>query len=73
MTVHKAKKLLSEFLASEGLPYTKLTGKTVSFSDLARMSAIFVTVRGWVPSERADDVKEFAREHGFYVEFTTTQ
>ena len=34
-------------LALNGFEYNKLTAKTVSFSDLARGSALFVTARGF--------------------------
>ena len=46
MTPHKAKKLVAGSLERHSIGYVKLRARTVSFSDLARGSAIFVTVLG---------------------------
>lgn len=70
MTTHEAKKVLKQYLDAEGLSYTKLTAKTVSFSDLARCSKIFVTVHGWKPSPAASGVKAQASANGFCVDFS---
>jgi len=70
MTVNGAKKLLREYLNQEGLSYSKLTAKTVSLSDLARTSSVFVTVHGWKPGPAANDVKAFAHAGGFCVDFS---
>ena len=68
MTPREAKKIVASFLNQEGLPYTKLTAKTVSFSDLARRQCIFVKVWGWTPNPAWGTLKEIAVQNGFYVE-----
>ena len=67
MTPHKAKKIIKDVLDANNLPYTKLTARTVSFQDLARDSALFVTVKGWKPSPKFDLLKQAARQNGFIV------
>ena len=67
ITVRQAKKLLESFMNERGLPFTKLTGRTVSFQDLARGSGIFITVHGWIRSPEWSKVKEFAKDNGFFV------
>ena len=49
MTRHEAKKDVIKRLASCGATYSKLTAKTVSCEDLARGSAIFISVKGCQP------------------------
>jgi len=44
MTANEAKKLVREALVEEKVSYSKLTARTVSFSDLARCSKVFVSV-----------------------------
>jgi len=44
--VHTAKKDLTQKLKDAKIEYRKLTARTVSFEDLARASAIFVTIHG---------------------------
>lgn len=47
-----------------------LSARTVSFSDLARGSAIFVTIRGWDNGPMfVDDLKRLAKESGFIFQF----
>lgn len=75
MTPNEAKKIAAQALTDYGWSFEKLTAKTVSFSDLARASAIFVTVHGLTtevsnyerPSRWAH-VKEVARKNSFFVE-----
>lgn len=69
MTTARAKTLTADFLATHGVSFTKLTAKTVSFADLARGGAVFVTVHGWTPNSAADAVTAFARAQGFRVQF----
>lgn len=68
MTPTKAKKIMREFLDKQGLPYEKLTARTVNFSDLARCQRVFVYIHGWQPSPRWSDVKEYAALNGFCVQ-----
>ena len=48
MTMAEAKKDLKRILAQHGIEYSRITGKTVSFMDLARDSRMFLTVHGVV-------------------------
>ncbi len=68
ITIAGAKKIVKAFLEKHSLPYTKLTGKKVSFSDLARCKYIFIRVHGWQPCPQWGKLEEAARLHGFYVE-----
>lgn len=73
MTTHQAKKLLKGYLDANGLGYTKLTARTISFSDLARASCIFVKIHGYVASKPGistdwADMKRFAVGNGFRIE-----
>ena len=68
MNVRNAKAVIKEFLDKRGLPYTRITAKTVSFSDLARGSAVFVQVHGWKPNPAWTELKEIARQHNVFVE-----
>lgn len=68
MNTRQAKKLVRQWLEERGLPYDKLTAKDVSFSDLARASEVFVRIHGWEPNPAWTELKNLARENGFYVE-----
>ena len=46
MNMNEAKKDFAARLKAAGIPFTKITGKTVSFSDLARATPIFLEVHG---------------------------
>lgn len=46
MTLSQAKKDLKAKLTELEIPYETITGKSVSFEDLARGSMIFLTVKG---------------------------
>ncbi len=63
-----AKRILTIFLKTNHLPYIRLTAEAVDFSDLARGEAVFVTIHGWQPSPRWQEVADFAKESGFMVE-----
>ena len=66
MTTTKAKKIIKSKLNEWGLDY-KLTAKTISFADLARGSSIFVTVHGWKPNEKWNELEKLARDNNFRV------
>ena len=68
VTTNEAKKLLKGELERRGLRFTKLTARTISFSDLARGSGVFVKVHGWESNPEWNGLKAFAREHGFFIE-----
>lgn len=68
MTPAQAKKITKEALDCRGMSHTRITAKTVSFSDLARASMIFVSVFGSTPSPCWKDVDSIARNAGFRVE-----
>lgn len=71
MTPNDAKKLLSTELQRRNVPFEKMTAKTVSFSDLARGSGLFVRIHG-VPAQSTPELwqslKVIAKENGFFVE-----
>ena len=68
ITARKARKLLIGFLSEEGLPFTRVQARTISFLDLARSRRVFVKVYGWIPSPDWEKVREFAVANGFSVE-----
>ena len=73
MTTQSAKQIVRETLLSLGIDqFFKLSGKTVSFQDLARAECIFVTAKrinkSWFITEKAMDIlKNKAKENGFCV------
>ncbi len=69
MNTREAKRLISTELNERGLSYDKLTARTVSFTDLARGQAVFVTVHGWKPDPASGELKRLAKESGFRVRF----
>jgi hypothetical protein len=68
ITAHRAKTIIREELERRGLPFTKLTARTVGFQDLARADCIFVQVHGWQPSPVWDELRNVAVQHGFRIE-----
>jgi len=68
MNTRKAKQIIADKLAELNIPYTKLTAKTVGFSDLARSSCIFVKIHGWKPNPAFSELKSLAVANGFRVE-----
>jgi len=50
------------------LPFTKLSARTVGFSDLGRGSRIFVQIHGWQPNPVWAELEGFARRNGFSIE-----
>lgn len=69
MTVHLAKKMLQNHLEAHNLSFNKLTARTIGFCDLSRDDKIFVKIHGWQPQPAAEEVKRFAHDCGFCVEF----
>jgi len=71
VTTSEAKRLVKGWLADHGLAADGLSASTVGFSDLARGSAVFVTVRGFSSSNPEDfrELEEFVKANDFLVEF----
>jgi hypothetical protein len=67
-TTDSAKKIIKEVLEKEGLTYTRLTARTVSFSDLGRGDIVFVTIHGWQPNPKWNIIKKIAFDNKFCVE-----
>jgi hypothetical protein len=75
MTPAQAKTIAAKALTDYGFKFEKLTAKTVSFSDLARGAAIFVTVTG-LSSELGSYerpahwamVKDAVKTAGFFID-----
>ncbi len=68
MTPAQAKKIIAAELQARYLPYTKLTARTIDFSDLARASCIFVTIHGWQPNPQWEELRKVAVANGFRIE-----
>ncbi len=68
ITLNQAKKLIKQELEAKCLPFTKLTARTVGFSDLARAAVVFVTVHGWKPNPQWDNLKAVAKKHDFCLD-----
>jgi hypothetical protein len=67
-TIAQAKKIMVEALKARNLPFTKLSAKTVDFTDLARCECIFVRIHGWQPSPEWSALKAVAKANGFCIE-----
>lgn len=67
ITVHKAKSLVKMWLKANHSD-NRVTGKTVSFMDLARVEKIVVTVHGWTPGPKWYDLQVLAHGYNFLVE-----
>jgi hypothetical protein len=65
---HRAKVIVKQFLDDQQLPYTKLTARTIGFSDIARTNCLFVKIHGWQPNPLFDDIRQIAKDHSFRVE-----
>jgi hypothetical protein len=68
MNPYQAKKIIADKLNELGLPNYKLTVRTVSFSDFARGSEIFVRIIGWEPNSQWNQLKKIAKANGFCIE-----
>lgn len=78
MTPHQAKKDVSARLARAGVPFTKLTAKTVSFDGFGYGSAVFVTIHGATYEAGGDGLKQVAfrdvpkpSEGGYVLDFNS--
>lgn len=68
ITPNKAKSIVKKALDERGFPYTRLTARTIGFSDLARDTKMFVTIHGWVGNPRFEEIRSIARQNGFIVD-----
>jgi hypothetical protein len=72
MTTHQAKKIVANILTERNAAFTKLTAKTIDFTDLARAKCIFVRVHGFVFDENTTplwrELRTIAGSNGFRVE-----
>jgi hypothetical protein len=68
MKPNEAKKIIKAELEKRSLPFTKLTSKTIDFTDLAREARVFIKIWGWQPNPAMKEIKEFATSKGFCVE-----
>ena len=68
----EARKLAKEWLENNGVQYSKITTKTVGFSDLARASKVFVTVRlfSFIEPDKYANARKFATDNGFIFNFS---
>lgn len=73
MTARQAAAAVKAELKRRGLGYTKVTGMTVDFTDLARASLVSVTVYGWKPDPVAHEIVDFGRKNKFSVDFVVLQ
>lgn len=65
MTPSKAKKLARQALEDAGVPFRRLRARTVSISDIARESAVFVTpVGARLPDPRISKAKAALKGSG---------
>ena len=70
MKANEAKKIIKQYLDGGNIPYTKLTARTIDFTDLMRAKRIFVKIYGWIPGEYYVGVKTFARHKNISLEFS---
>ena len=68
VTASQAKKIVKSELERRNLPFTKLTAKTIDFTDLARASCVFVKIHGWQPNPAFDEIRAVAVANGFRIE-----
>lgn len=74
MTPRAAGAAIRVALKGRALPFTKVRARTVSFSDLARASKVFVTVEGWrADRSMADELRAIGKANGFIVDFLNVQ
>ncbi len=67
-TPTQAKKIVSQFLNENDIPYTKLRARTIGFADLARDEMVFVKIFGWKPNPAIEELEAIGRKMGFRVE-----
>lgn len=72
MTPNQAKNTIKAELLALSIPYTRLSARTINFSDLARATCIFVTIHGWEAGYQSGawykHLRELAVQNGFRIE-----
>ncbi len=72
MTAREASKIIRQELEAQKIPFSTVSAKTISFSDLARGERIFVTVTGWergyASPSRYALIADIAKKNGFSVD-----
>jgi hypothetical protein len=66
-TALKARRLLTAYLTEHRIPFSGMTARTVSFTDLARDSMVFITLAANITPEAWIGITHFAGTHGFRV------
>ena len=67
MNAAMARRFVELWLKDKNVMGCKLKARTVSFTDLARASAIFVEISGWTPRPEWDELKAYGKAQGFIV------
>lgn len=67
MNTKEAKAIVKGWLNGKGMEL-KVTARTIDFTDLARMSKVFVKVHGWRPDPSWAELEKIAKDCGFCVE-----
>jgi len=62
-----AKKIMTEALQKRGVPFTKLTARTVSFEGFGYGKRIFVKIHGWQPNPIFDELEKVAIQCNFRI------
>jgi hypothetical protein len=72
MTAREASRLTKQVCVDLNIPHTKISAKTIGFSDLGRGERVFVTVHGWERGYEAPAryalLADVAKKHGFSVD-----
>lgn len=72
MTAREASKIIKQELEAQKIPFSSVSAKNVSFSDLGRGERIFVTVKGWqqgyASPARYALIAGIAKQNGFSVD-----
>lgn len=65
MTADEAKKLIIDALNERSLQYTRVSASKKEFERNTKNP--FVTIRGWMPDPRFQQIQELANQNGFCV------
>ena len=68
LTPTMAKAIIHDELTNRNLPFTKLSARTIDFSDLASAQCIFVKIHGWQPNPAWSELRKIAVKYGFRIE-----
>ncbi len=68
ITINEAKKITNKALRDRDIIFVNVKAVIIDFTDLARMSCIFVRVYGSWSNPKFAEVQRIARDNGFRVE-----